>query len=75
MQRAKESLRKLATGASAPQVRRLAGHLELGTTQRYAHAADADLRGAIDALGGNSVETAGTAKLTGPSGRARKTRQ
>jgi site-specific recombinase XerD len=38
-------------GASAEAVRVLAGHSKLEMTQRYAHAAPADLRAAIDKLG------------------------
>lgn len=38
-------------GASAEAVRVLAGHSNLEMTQRYAHAATADLRAAIDKLG------------------------
>jgi len=38
-------------GASAEAVRVLAGHSKLEMTQRYAHAAPADLRAAIDRLG------------------------
>lgn len=38
-------------GASAEAVRVLAGHSKLEMTQRYAHAATADLRAAIDKLG------------------------
>ena len=38
-------------GASAEAVGVLAGHSKLEMTQRYAHAAAADLRAAIDKLG------------------------
>ena len=41
----------LKGGASAEAVRVLAGHSKLEMTQRYAHAATADLRAAIDKLG------------------------
>lgn len=41
----------------APAVQRLAGHAELGTTQRYAHMVESDLENAIEALG-NYTETA-----------------
>lgn len=41
----------LKCGASAEAVRVLAGHSKLEMTQRYAHAADGDLRAAIDKLG------------------------
>jgi site-specific recombinase XerD len=41
----------LRGGASAEAVRLLAGHSKLEDTQRYAHAATADLRAAIDKLG------------------------
>ena len=34
-------------GASAPTVKALAGHADLGTTQRYAHAVAEDLEAAI----------------------------
>ena len=41
----------MKSGASAEAVRVLAGHASLAMTQRYAHAAPADLRAAIDGLG------------------------
>ncbi len=41
----------MKNGASAEAVRVLAGHSKLEMTQRYAHAATADLRAAIDRLG------------------------
>jgi integrase len=41
----------MKSGASAEAVRVLAGHSKLEMTQRYAHAATADLRAAIDKLG------------------------
>ena len=48
----------LRQGAPANVVRELAGHEDLSTTQRYAHSVATDRRGAIDRLGGNSVEMA-----------------
>jgi len=41
------------SGASAPTVQALAGHADLSTTQRYAHAADRDLTAAIKRFAGN----------------------
>jgi len=40
------------SGSSAPVVQALAGHLELTTTQRYAHAVEGDLHDAIRRFGG-----------------------
>jgi integrase len=46
-------------GASAPAVQRLAGHLHLSTTEKYAHMVQSDLRATIGLLAsrGNSVVT------------------
>lgn len=44
-------------GVGAPTVQALAGHSDLKTTQRYAHAAEVDLEDAIRRLRGNRVVT------------------
>jgi integrase len=44
-------------GVGAPTVQALAGHSDLKTTQRYAHAAQVDLEAAIARLRGNGVVT------------------
>jgi integrase len=51
-------------GVSAEAIRILAGHADLGTTQRYADLDANDLRAAIERIDGNAMETSKTEVAT-----------
>ena len=72
-------------GVDAPDVQKLAGHLHLHVTQRYAHTSDTSQRAAIKKLGthlaaagpsvGNGVETKAHPAKAGPEARSTKGRK
>jgi site-specific recombinase XerD len=57
-------------GAPARAVQELAGHCELGTTQRYMHLSPAALDAAIQLLDGRGNIVATAARLTREVGKA-----